>query len=116
MNKERNEKLASDLKDFIIKYGVIDTRIYFNDICYDWCGNKFGDTCHKVLVNIKATDYFQYGNNDTVSMSFEGGLYELLNYSVRGDSEALQEFNGIFNKHKCYYDFGYDWSLSVYYD
>jgi hypothetical protein len=113
MNKkemERNEKLANELKDFMVKHKIGDSRIYFNNMCYDfdYDGNV------NILEDIKGSKFFEYANDKTVSMSFEGTLNHILNY---GQNRKLEnEFNKIFEKHKCYYEFGYAWSLSVYFD
>jgi hypothetical protein len=118
MNKEKNEKLANDLRDFIVKHEIIDTRIYFNNVCYDWSGNDFGDTSYKLLEDIKSTEFFEYGNDNTVSMSFEGFLYDVINYESFHPEHRpiLKEFDEIFEKHDCYYELGYAWSLSVFFD
>lgn len=110
-NQKRNEKLANDIKKFIMSNKLNqDVRIYFNNKCYDFCDG--GEP--KVIEDIKATSYFEYGNDETVSMSFEGRLNHILNY---GESRSIEsKFNKIFEKHKCYFEFGYAWSLSVYFD
>jgi hypothetical protein len=108
MGKLANEKLANDLKKFIEKYEIGDTRIYFNNICYHF--NSDG-SC-KVIENIKASDYFEYANDETVSMSFEGYLNHVINYGE--NNKLLNYFDKIFEKHGCYYELGYAWSLSVY--
>lgn len=110
MNQQaKNTSLAKDLKDFLTVNKIGDTRVYFNGICYhfDSRGNS------KTIEDIKATTYFEYGNDETVSMSFEGELNHALNYGM--DKKLVKEFNKIFDRHGCYYEFGYAWSLSVYY-
>lgn len=108
--KERNEKLAKDIAKFLIKNEIgQDTRIYFNDICFE----NFKNGSYETLENIKPSDYFEYANDNTVSMSFEGDLNYIINYGT--NNKLLEKFNKIFDKYNCYYELGYAWSLSVYY-
>ena len=109
---KRNEKLAIDIRNFLEKHHIAeDTRIYFNNKAYDY-DFKIGG--FKVINDIDPTVYFEYANKDTVAVSFEGGLYEVLNYGVSPKIE--QKFRDIFTKHNCYFEFGHAWNLSVYYD
>lgn len=108
MGKLENEKLANDLKEFIEKYEIGDTRIYFNNKCYHFNSDGSCDT----LEDIKPSTYFEYANDDTVSMSFEGRLHHAINYGT--DNRLLDKFDKVFEKHGCYYELGYAWSLSVY--
>lgn len=106
----RSEKLANDLRDFINKNKLIDTRVYFNGMCYHWNSNGEMST----IDDIMPSDYFEYANDETVSMSFEGLLYEIVNGYCYPD--VLRKFDKIFEKHKCYYEFGHAWNLTVYFD
>jgi aryl-phospho-beta-D-glucosidase BglC (GH1 family) len=107
--QKRNEALANDLKKFIEKNQFIDTRIYFNNKCYDFKS----DGSMEILEDIKGSSFFEYANDDTVSMSFEGTLNHILN-GYHYMPKTQREFDKIFAKHNCYYEFGYAWSLSVY--
>ena len=89
-----------------------DTRIYFNDKA--WAYNSNGEK--SVLEEVKGSDYFQYANDDTISMSFEGGLFNVLN-AYRNDWVVLQdEFVKLFDEYDCWYELGNAWNLSVYED
>lgn len=112
MNQEKNKALADDLKKFLIDNDLqADTSIYFNDMCYRW-DYKIND--YIIIEGIKGSTYFEYANDETVSMSFEGSLYHLMNYGT--NRRLLDKFDKLFSKHKCYYELGYAWSLSVYFD
>lgn len=101
---EKNKALANDIRDFLKKHNIIqDTRIYFNNICYD-----NGDN---VIEDINPLDFFQYANPVTVSMSFEGGLYDVLNY---GSPKIEEAFLNVFKKHGMYYELGNAWNLAAY--
>jgi hypothetical protein len=106
----RNEKLANDIRDFLSKNKIGDTRVYFNNKCYHW--DSSGEV--SVLEDILPSKYFEYANDETVSMSFEGRLNHAINYGT--DKTLLKKFDKIFEKHNCYYELGYAWSLSVYFD
>jgi hypothetical protein len=116
----RNEKLAEDIKSFLIKYEMEDTRIYFNGKAYCFSSaRKDKSQPYELIENIKGSKFFEYANDETVSMSFEGELYDLVNYEAFNSSwkrKLLDEFENIFKKHHCYYELGYSWSLSVYFD
>jgi hypothetical protein len=109
-NLSKNQLLAFDIKDFLLENNInTDTRIYFNNMAYD--SNEDG---YELLENIKGSAYNEYTNDETVSMTFEGELYYMINYGVF--NLLLNEFNAIFEKHKCYYELGDAWNLSVYFD
>lgn len=102
--KEKNERLAMDLIAFLNKNNYYqDTRIYFN--------GKAIENGNKIIENIQPSDYFEYANNETLSMSFEGALYHLLNYQG-----SFNPFEQIFENHGCYYQLGNAWNLTVYYN
>ena len=114
----RNEKLANDIKNFLEKHDMIqDTRIYFNNKCFSSKLNRESEDWfyeYELIEDIVPSDYFEYANNKTVSMSFEGTLNHILNY---GKNRKLEEkFNKIFEQHSCYYEFGDAWNLTVYFD
>lgn len=108
---ERNLALANDIKDFMIKNNIAeDTRIYFNGMAYDSVNNSE----YKEFSDIKGSTYFEYADDESVSMSFEGALYHMINYGE--NRRLLEKFDNIFTKHKCYYELGYAWSLRAVFD
>ena len=110
---EKNEKLANDIRDFLLKNDLAsDTRIYFNGMAYD---SVESTNEYDLIHNITPSNYFEYANNETVSMSFEGALYRLINHES-SYSTLYKKFMKIFDKHNCYFEQGYAWSLSVNYN
>lgn len=112
LTKQNIEQLAKEIIAFLEKEGIAgDVSIYFNnkvmrsrrnDDGYYWVTEE----------NIDPHDYFEYAAYDHIlSMSFEGGLYSVLNYSF-GHRE--EEFDNIFDKYGLYYELGNSWNLSVY--
>lgn len=109
--KQKNREVATAIKHFITKYDMAsDTSIYFNGICwrFDSDGNM------KVLKDIKASDYFEYANDKTVSVSTEGDFYNVLNMY---DGYAMfDEFVEFMDAHGASFEMGHAWNFSVFYD
>lgn len=114
--EKKNEALANDIKDFLIENQLTqDVRIYFNNKCYDWNGDSYEDNKFKVIEGIQGSTFFEYANDETVSMSFEGVLYEVLNYAFTSKHlRQLEEFEQVFEKHGVYFELGHSWNLSVF--
>ena len=55
--------------------------------------------------------YFEWAG-DFMSMSFEGPLYDALNYSSSGKHE--EALSNIFKKYGKYFELGNAWNLSLY--
>lgn len=110
------EKMAKEIRDFLNKHELWeDVRIYFNGKAYatdDGKGNYSYNDPNKlyVLEDVDPRDYFEYVG-DILSMSFEGGLYDLLNYEF---GKTYNEFNELIKKFGCYYELGNAWNLSLY--
>jgi len=57
-------------------------------------------------------DYFEYvAEEHIISMSFEGPLYDLINYS---GGKMLDEFYALFNKYGLFFELGNGWNLTCY--
>lgn len=120
LSQELKEELATKIKDFLIKKELwIDTIIYVNNksiSTYDSKKHKYyyNDPLHIIVKeNENPLDYFEYANPDTISMSFEGPLYEIMN--IFDDSPILVEFNELLKEYGLYYELGNSWNLSCYY-
>jgi len=105
-------EIARKIVSWMRRNGLLtDTCIYFNNKrwLFDSNGNKTTE------VDIDVEDYLEYGNKDTICMSFEGGLYNVLNYGY--DSKRLdkleQEFSAILKSYGHYYEMGHAWNLNV---
>jgi len=84
-----------------------DVRIYFNGKAWDY------DSCSKktVIDDIKASDYCEYANDKTITMTFEGPLYAVLNHHA--DYDLYDKFSDLdFDGH--YFELGHAWSCSFY--
>ena len=119
MNK--NEALAKDLYKWCVKNDLwFDCCVYFNGKAWatwsEWHGKngkKIGDGLYE-YGNKDPLKYCEYANPSTITMTFEGPLYRMLNGDVRGWVKLEDQFSKLFNKYGLYYEMGYAWSLSAY--
>ena len=88
-------------------------RIYFNNKCFCWYDNYQNK---KVIEDIKGSEYFEYANDETISISFEGPLYDVLNYACDSKRyEALEdEFDNLIRDYGYYFELGSAWKLAMY--
>lgn len=101
--------MAYEVMDFLIENELQnDVRIYFNNKAIEF-DNQTNSI--KVTDNISPKNYFKYAaDNHILSMSFEGSLYDIINY------DDLFYLTPIFKKYGCYDELGNEWNLSVYPD
>lgn len=119
--KKNMEKLAVDIYKWCVKKEFwSDCCLYFNGKAWssssEWSGVKgkqIGDRLYE-YENKNPRDYFEYANPNTLSMSFEGPLYMVLNAYVSGWTKLEQQFAKLFAKYDCDYEMGHAWNLSVY--
>lgn len=119
--KSKNKSLAMDIYKWCVEHNLWgDNVIYFDGKAWasfhEWNGEN-GKKIDEALYeyeNKNPKDYFEYGNPDTLSMSFEGPLNHVLNGYVRGWVKLESEFSKLFEKYGYYFEMGYSWSLSAY--
>lgn len=99
------QQIADEVRQYLISHDLWrDTRIYFDGMCYD--------SSTEVIHGVKSTDYFEYGNDETLSMSYEGPLYREMNEFYA--SPVFNAIEAIFKKYGYYSEFGHSWNLSIY--
>ena len=116
LTKKKIEELAYKILDFLTDRGIDeDVCIYFNDkrirLEYSY---KDLSAPPKLIVeeNICPLKYFEYAaHNHILSMSFEGGLYDCINYGNGGVYDKLQN---IFDNYGLYFELGNAWNLTAY--
>lgn len=54
----------------------------------------------------------EYNNPKTLTMTFEGPLYDALNYD--STDKTMEKINKIFDEYGLYAEMGYAWSLAAY--
>ena len=118
MTKEkRNLECANEIRQWLLDHGMwIDTHIYFNGKVYGTSDKEnhyyYNDPDHLIEYEDDPSRYVEYYSKDGITMTFEGELYDLLNYNFT--SGLLKEFDAIFLKYGLWYEQGYAWSLSTF--
>lgn len=59
----------------------------------------------------QASQYLEFTCDDTLSMAFEGPLYDAMNY---GDGTVEAALSRIFERHGLYFEMGDAWNLTSY--
>lgn len=114
LTKALIEQMAKEIMDFLVANELsYDVCIYYNNKKmkndYKWNGDEFINNVI-VLDDYNPHDYFDYAAYDHIlSMSFEGALYECINYSGRN----VDKLDAIFAKYGVYYELGNAWNLTV---
>lgn len=116
LTKSQIEKLALDIMLFLDTHHMQDgVCIYFNNKRIRSKGNWDGEDYTYEWVedpNMDPHDYFEFAAYEHIlSMSFEGSLYDCLNYSI---SKREEEFRAIFDKYDLYFELGNAWNLTAY--
>lgn len=117
----RIQMMAYEIAHGLMKRGINDTRIYYNNRAIEvsfnhkaWL-NDIDNTPEKFCKLIKYTNispltYFEYAaSNHILSMSFEGELYDW--FYNNGCPEWLEK---IFDKYGVYCELGDNWNLTCY--
>ena len=118
LTKTNIEELANEIIDFLNTKCLSDgVNIYYNGNVVR-AKTEYNDANDKVVYTwlksygVNPHDYFEYcAYEHILSMSFEGPLYDVLNYTFGRKEE---EFRAIFDKYGLYYEFGNAWNLSAY--
>ena len=113
--------LAIDIYEWCVKHDLWgDNTIYFDGKAWSnseaWGGVK-GKKIAEDLYEYddkNPCDYFEYGNPETLSMSFEGSLYYILNGYTSRAWKLEEQFNNLFKKYNLYYELGHAWNLAAY--
>lgn len=113
----RNEKLADEIRAWLLERELWqDVTIYFNGKAFstsDMLQRRFAYNNPNDLIEYEANpaDYVEYNSPDSITMTFEGPLYDLINY--RFNSRDYEEFEALFRRYGLYFEQGYAWSLST---
>ena len=75
-------------------------------------GKKMDDDLY-LYSNKNPFDYLQYANPDTLSFSFDGSLYDIVNDFGYTYPAMYESFGEVFDKHGYYYELGSSWYLTV---
>lgn len=131
MNKKLTQKqkqaLVSSIIDFLFKHELqTDTIIYCDNKRYTFDVDVNKDTCmlhttdlgraYFIKNDIKASQRVKYANDDTLTMTFEGSLYTIMNGCNDCCQKLQNEFNQLLEPYELYYEQGHAWSLALYFE
>ena len=114
MNKLKLKKLAYSISELLdSEESSLDVCIYFNDHRLSYEFNKNSEVYEWVLQEgLKGSNYTQYANDETITMTFEGDFYSCMNY---GSNPILYEkFGELLKKYDLYFELGNAWNLALY--
>lgn len=117
LTKTNIETFAKEIIEFLETKGLANSvSIYFNNKVIRSVGHYDEDFNYvpqwETTEDVNPHDYFEYAAyNHILSMGFEGGLYDVLNYTF---GRREEEFRAIFDKYGVYYELGNSWNLSTY--
>ena len=120
--QQRNEKLMLDIIRYLQKHDLFyDVLIYINGHRYSSESKNSveimdsGNGPYYDQGSYDVKDYIEYASPGILTMSFEGPLYEALNYPETKAQYAVEDdLQNICAKYKLYFEQGYAWSLAVY--
>lgn len=105
------EEIASAIEEWMKGHDILtDSRIYFNGLA--WSYNSRGEKT--IIEDCDPQNYFEYVNEGTLSMSFEGGLCDILNMYSAAAEMYREEFTALLEEYGYYYQLGNHWNLSLY--
>lgn len=118
LTKQNIEQLANEVMAWLIRNDLdMDVCIYYNNqkMQHKYHFDKDYNIVDDGIITEKDVDPHQItqwaAHNHILTMTFEGGLYSLLNY--RG-GKLETEFENLFNKYGLYYELGEAWNLTCY--
>lgn len=120
MTKKQLENIALDLITFLQRHDLYYmVNIYVNNkVLTDnrMKGTETRDTPfgpYYIVHNVNPGDLLEYYNPETITVTFEGPLYHIINYS---ECHSLyKELCSLFERYGLYLEQGYAWSFSLYY-
>ena len=108
IQEEINKKIANELAFFLCEHDLgYETLIYFNNMAYELDNNDI-----EVLHNVKGSSICEYANDDTVTVTFEGTLYQIMNGYL--GASMYHKIEKIFEKYDMYSEMGNSWNISLY--
>lgn len=118
LTKIKIEELVTKIEEFLKKHDLLDSVcIYFNNKrrVWEWDWRNDGAYIVREEDNVDPHDYFEYAAyNHILSMSFDGGLYNVLNGYSNGNLE--DKFLDLLGTYDLYYELGNAWNLTCYPD
>lgn len=120
MTKKQNRQMVLELIRYLQLQGLFtyDVNLYFNNTRYGIPRRNDSDLVKKtryghyyITDNIDVSHYTKYFNPETITITFEGPLYDALNY---GNGSVNADIKSIAGKYGLYPEQGDAWNLSFY--
>lgn len=119
--KAQIEILAKEIRQYLLDRDMwSDVRIYFGGKAFSTDDREghyyYNDAEHLVVLEDEDPRRYTEYAGDILTMTFEGPLYEALNYGGYGDNpwQVEEELIAIFRKYGLYYELGNAWNLTAY--
>ncbi len=103
----KKTEIARKIETIFKKYGLGDTRIYFNNKAWDYDSNGV----KTIIEDIKGSDCNEYSNDDTITATFEGGVYMAF-FDYR-DFSIEEELINMLEPYGYYYELGNQWNFTL---
>ena len=120
LTAKQREELATEIFNWLVDNELwVDVAIYFNGKRWNTHNKDLTEFCYNERRYFEdeadPKNYFEYVREPNIlSMSFEGGLYDVLNGYSYGWGKLSDEFRAIFNKYGLYFELGHAWNLTCY--
>lgn len=119
------DRLRDDLIDYLVRRDLFDdVIIYEGGKRYLSSGygcvsglepaqhvTRKGTEVELWVETARASEYLEFANDDTLSMAFEGPLYDAMNY---GNGAVESDLQRIFERYALYFEMGDAWNLTAY--
>lgn len=106
MNKM--EELREKIIDLFKSYELyLDCTIFCNGKRYCYSNDKL-----ETEEDADVSEWLDYYNPDTLSMSFDGDIYDVFNYGAL--PSLWEKFDELISSYRYYYELGNAWNLSLY--
>lgn len=104
---QKMDKLRLEIIELFKSYDLyLNCTIFCNGKRY----NYNNDT--ETVDDSDVADYLEYYNSETISMSFDGDIYDVFNYDLF--PSLLEKFNKLLESYGLYYELGNAWNLALY--
>lgn len=118
--KQQNTQMLKEIIDYLYEIGAaLDVTLYCNGRCYRTESHPNAKTCHTSRGNPyydtgkkDVKESVEYNNPDSITMVFEGSLYDYLNYDSSGTVADI--LNRIGARYEQYFEMGDAWNLAFY--
>ena len=103
-------EIARKMEKLMQKYSgnqLSDTRIYFGNKCWDYNGGE-----KTVIKDIKGSEFTEYANDQTITATFEGEIYDHVN--AYNGWDFINELDELLEVYGYYKELGNAWNFALY--